>query len=121
MLEAKAIFVVYTDVDPSDEADFNIWYDTKHRPDFMALEGVVAMQRYKLCAGGQEVRRLDGEISKPRFLTLYHLDSTDTDAFAQRAAKAREGWLAEGRLFSKYHSFQTAVYEHLTTHNAKDL
>jgi hypothetical protein len=70
------------DIDPSDEADFNRWYDREHILERVAIEGFLEARRYVAHDG------------KPKYLCLY---STATfgvlDSPAYRAALANPtGW-----------------------------
>ena len=73
--KGTAIFLVYTDVDPQHEDEFNDWYDTEHLPELLAVPGIVAAARYEAVKGG------------PKYLAAYELESTDvlqTPAFKNR-------------------------------------
>lgn len=45
-LAAKAMLLTSMDVDPSDEADFNRWYDREHLRERVAIEGFLEARRY---------------------------------------------------------------------------
>ena len=46
-LKGKGIFMVFTDVDPNQEEEFNAWYDTEHISDVLAVPGVLSGARYR--------------------------------------------------------------------------
>jgi hypothetical protein len=55
----KGIFLVYTDVDPQHEAEFNDWYNTEHIAELLAVPGILAAARYEAAKGG------------PKYLAVY--------------------------------------------------
>lgn len=63
--EAPFHYVVATDVDAEDEADFNRWYDTEHMPGLAAVPGAVH------CA------RLASSDAGPRYHACYDLTGTE--------------------------------------------
>ncbi len=64
-LKGKGIFMVFTDVDPKHEEEFNAWYDTEHLSDVLAVPGVLSGARYSAYKGG------------PKYLAVYELSSSD--------------------------------------------
>jgi len=71
----QSVLLVYTDVDPEHEEDFNRWYDQVHLPDLLTIEGFLAARRYKL--SGPAPRNQDPPC---RYLAVYELASDDTRA-----------------------------------------
>jgi hypothetical protein len=63
--EAPFHYVVATDVEPQNEAEFNRWYDTEHMPGLAAVSGTVHCAR---------LRSLDGA---PRYHACYDLTSPE--------------------------------------------
>jgi antibiotic biosynthesis monooxygenase (ABM) superfamily enzyme len=63
--KGKGIFLVFTDVDPKHEEEFNAWYDTEHLGDLLKLPGFLAAARYVAVKGG------------PRYLAIYELATAD--------------------------------------------
>jgi hypothetical protein len=66
--KGKAIFLVYTDIDPKYEKyeeEFNAWYNTEHLPELLALPGFLNAARYVAYKGG------------PKYLAVYELDSLE--------------------------------------------
>ncbi len=57
------IFMVFTDVDPRYDEEFNAWYDTEHLADVLAVPGVLQGARYGAYKGG------------PHYLAVYELTS----------------------------------------------
>ncbi len=88
------------DIDPSDEADFNRWYDREHLEERVAIEGFLEARRYVADLTSVEVRgtrfSANGAIEDrsfapraplPKYLCLY---STETiDVFNSAAYKSR--------------------------------
>jgi len=63
--KGRGIFLVYTDVDPKYEEEFNAWYNTEHLPDLLRLPGFLEAARYVAYKGG------------PKYLAVYELESAD--------------------------------------------
>jgi hypothetical protein len=61
--KGNGIFLVYTDIDPKDEEEFNAWYNTEHLPDLLGLPGFLDAARYVAEKGG------------PKYLAIYELTS----------------------------------------------
>lgn len=52
--KGNAIFLVYTDIDPKYEEEFNAWYNTEHLPELLALPGFLNAARYVATKGGPQ-------------------------------------------------------------------
>jgi len=77
MAEGMGLFVVWTDVAPEAEAEFNQWYDTEHLPQLLSVPGFLAGRRYQAVEGA------------PRYITIY--DLVDADVYRSAAfLKIRE-------------------------------
>jgi hypothetical protein len=63
--KGKGIFLVYTDIDPKYEEEFNAWYDTEHLADLLSLPGFLDAARYVAEKGG------------PKYLAAYELTSAE--------------------------------------------
>ena len=63
--KGNGIFLVFTDIDPKWEEEFNAWYDTEHLPDLLKLPGFLDAARYVATKGG------------PKYLAVYELASAD--------------------------------------------
>jgi hypothetical protein len=64
------------------EADYNLWYDTKHLHDVVGIKGVVAATRYSLAQGIETLPGVGGPTQK--YLALYELEAEtveELDAF----------------------------------------
>ncbi|MGH2583704.1 MAG: DUF4286 family protein [Dehalococcoidia bacterium] len=84
----KSLLLVYTDVEPEHEEDFNRWYDDVHLPDVLSADGFISARRYKL--QGPEPRN---QQPASRYLAVYEIDTDDTKAAMASlgAALARVG------------------------------
>jgi hypothetical protein len=70
-LAGKGMLLTSMDIDPSDEAEFNRWYDREHLWERVAIEGFFEARRYVAHRGS------------PKYLSLY---STETFAVLDSAA-----------------------------------
>jgi hypothetical protein len=76
-LAGKAMLLTSMDIDPSDEADFNRWYDREHLEERVAIPGFL------------EARRYVAHQAAPKYLCLYSTQTFDVlDSPAYRAALA---------------------------------
>jgi hypothetical protein len=76
-LVGKGMLLTSMDVDPSDEADFNRWYDREHLEERVAIEGFIEARRYVAHRGS------------PKYLSLYSTETFDVlDSAAYRTALA---------------------------------
>jgi hypothetical protein len=74
-LAGKAMLLTSMDVDPSDEADFNRWYDREHLRERVAIEGFLEARRYVAHRGS------------PKYFCLYSTATFEVlDSPAYRAA-----------------------------------
>ena len=64
-LAGQGMLLTSMDIDPSDEADFNRWYDQEHLEERVAIEGFI------------EARRYVAEQGSPKYLCLYSTESID--------------------------------------------
>jgi hypothetical protein len=62
-MTAPGELLVWTDVDPAYEADFNIWYDREHMQERVAIPGFVFARRFQRIGGGR------------KYLALYRTES----------------------------------------------
>ncbi len=63
--KGQGIFLVYTDIEPQHEDEFNAWYNTEHLPELLSLPGFLDAARYEASKGG------------PRYLAVYELESAE--------------------------------------------
>ena len=76
-LAGKGMLLTSMDIDPSDEAEFNRWYDREHLEERVAIEGFLEARRYVSHQGS------------PKYLCLYSTATFDVlDSPAYRAKLA---------------------------------
>jgi hypothetical protein len=76
-LAGKAMLLTSMDIDPSDEAEFNRWYDREHLEERVAIDGFLEARRYVAHQGS------------PKYLCLYSTATFDVlDSPAYRAKLA---------------------------------
>jgi len=76
-LAGKGMLLTSMDIDPSDEAEFNRWYDREHLEERVAIDGFLEARRYVAHQGS------------PKYLCLYSTASIDVlDSRAYRAKLA---------------------------------
>jgi hypothetical protein len=63
--KGSALLMVFVDMDPEHDADFNAWYNEEHVPDLLQLPGFLNAARYEALLGG------------PRYLACYELESPE--------------------------------------------
>ena len=74
-LAGKGMLLTSMDIDPSDEAEFNRWYDREHLEERVAIDGFLEARRYVAHQGS------------PKYLCLYSTESFEVlDSPAYRAA-----------------------------------
>jgi hypothetical protein len=74
-LAGKGMLLTSMDIDPSDEADFNRWYDREHLIERVAIDGFL------------EARRYVAHQASPKYLSLYSTATFEVlDSPAYRAA-----------------------------------
>jgi hypothetical protein len=79
-LAGKGMLLTSMDVDPSDEAEFNRWYDREHLEERVAIEGFLEARRYVAEEG-----------SMPKYLSLYSTETFEVlDSPAYRTALANQ-------------------------------
>jgi hypothetical protein len=78
-LAGKGMLLTSMDIDPSDEAEFNRWYDREHLEERVAIEGFL------------EARRFVAHRGSPKYLSLYSTETFDVlDSPAYRKALANQ-------------------------------
>jgi hypothetical protein len=78
-LAGKGMLLTSMDIDPSDEADFNRWYDREHLEERVAIEGFLEARRYVAHEG------------RPKYLSLYSTATFEVlDGPAYRIALANQ-------------------------------
>src|SRR3979490_2668312 len=78
-LAGKGMLLTSMDIDPSDEAEFNRWYDREHLEERVAIDGFL------------EARRYVAQDGRPKYLSLYSTETFEVlDSPAYRAALANQ-------------------------------
>jgi hypothetical protein len=78
-LAGKGMLLTSMDIDASDEAEFNRWYDREHLLERVAIEGFLESRRYV------------AHEASPKYLSLYSTESFDVlDSLAYRTALASQ-------------------------------
>src|SRR3954471_18108324 len=78
-LAGKGMLLTSMDIDPSDEADFNRWYDREHLEERVAIVGFLEARRYVAHQGS------------PKYLCLYSTETFDVlDSPSYRSALANQ-------------------------------
>jgi hypothetical protein len=78
-LAGKGMLLTSMDIDPSDEAEFNRWYDREHLEERVAIEGFLEARRYVAHQGS------------PKYLSLYSTETFEVlDSPAYRNALANQ-------------------------------
>lgn len=63
--KGRGLLMVYTDVPPEHEDEFNRWYNEEHIPERLSIPGVLNAARYRAVQGG------------PKHLACYELDAPE--------------------------------------------
>src|SRR5580693_1475907 len=78
-LAGKGMLLTSMDIDPSDEAEFNRWYDREHLWERVAIEGFLEARRYVAHQGA------------PKYLSLYSTETFEVlDSATYRTALANQ-------------------------------
>jgi hypothetical protein len=78
-IAGKGMLLTSMDIDPSDEAEFNRWYDREHLEERVAIEGFLEARRYVAHQGA------------PKYLSLYSTETFEVlDSAAYRTALANQ-------------------------------
>lgn len=97
--KGTALLMVYVDIDPEHNADFNAWYNEEHVPDLLQLPGFLNAARYEATLGG------------PRYLACYELESVaamESEAF-QAYLETPSEWSQRISLANKGRNFTRLV------------
>jgi hypothetical protein len=85
-LAGKGMLITSMDVDPADEADFNLWYDREHLAERVGIEGFL------------EARRWIADEAEPKYFCTY-----STDRLEALSSPAYKAVLANQTEWSKKH------------------
>ena len=78
--KGRGILLVYSDIDPQYEEEYNAWYDTQHLPDLLAWPGFLDAARYVAVKGG------------PKYLAAYELESPEVIQRPEYVNRPRPPW-----------------------------
>lgn len=97
----RGILAVLTNcLEPAREADFNRWYDDVHIPDILGSGLCHAAYRYEIASPEvHEVKPVNGEAIKGKYLAIYETDSEDPVATAEQLKSLNEDWKLKGHGF----------------------
>jgi hypothetical protein len=96
-LAGKGMLLTSMDIDPSDEADFNRWYDREHLEERVAIDGFLEARRYVAHQGS------------PKYLCLYStktLNVLDSPAYRAKLASPTD-W--SGKTMARFKNMIRAV------------
>jgi hypothetical protein len=68
-MQGKALLLLWNDIAPSVEPEYNRWHSREHVPERVSVPGILAGRRYVRAGGGNESR-------DPKYLSIYELEST---------------------------------------------
>ena len=86
---AGGVSLVSMNVDPEREEEFNDWYNMEHIPHFNRLPGVIAARRFRATLG------------HPRYVALYHVETTNIYATPGWMAANETPWILRMRRFQR--------------------
>jgi hypothetical protein len=90
------LLMVWADIDPEFETEFNRWYDEEHLPRMLAISGFLNAGRYEAVKGG------------PKYLAIYELEDhnvlrssayLDSQKYQPSATRQKSGTSRIGRNF----------------------
>jgi hypothetical protein len=80
----RALLLVFSNATEGRDEEFNAWYDEVHVPEVLAVEGVVAAQRFDVAE--LELPEVEGVEPPPppvhRYLAVYELDRDGNEVMA---------------------------------------
>lgn len=88
---AKHLLIVTAEIDPSVEAEWNLWYDTVHLPDALACPGVLSGKRYVSTGSVGTTWRGDRTTNAARIYTAIY-EIADPDVVNTPEFQAMRGW-----------------------------
>ena len=86
---AGGVILVSMQPDPEREEEFNDWYNLEHIPFFNQLPGVITARRFRANAG------------HPKYVALYHVDTTDIYATRAWMVINETPWILRMRRFQR--------------------
>ena len=102
----KTVLVVTMEVDESDEAEFNKWYNEQHLPERMAIPGYVSARRFKLEG--------DNNSNALKYLCIWEMDDgspLQSEMYKSQNARPTELYLrVNGTIKSRTRGLYTQIY-----------
>ena len=98
--KGTGVMMVFVDIDPEMDADFNAWYNQEHVPDLLGMPGFLNAARYQALKGG------------PRYLACYELESVgalQTPEYLEIRRNPSE-WTRKMSLAVNGHNYARNVY-----------
>jgi len=96
MPDTDILFAVAHDVPPEKEDEFNAWYNTEHIPIMLErVPGFVTARRF-VAVQPQLPPRVSDWLIRPKYLTLYDLESEDvleSDIFLKETHSPWSSWV----------------------------
>jgi hypothetical protein len=96
MPDTEIVFAVAHDVPPEKEDEFNAWYNTEHIPIMLErVPGFVTARRF-VAVKPQLPPRVSDWLTRPKYLTLYDLESEDvleSDIFLRETHSPWSSWV----------------------------
>jgi hypothetical protein len=86
---AGGVILVSMNIDPAHEEEYNDWYNLEHIPHFNRLAGVIT------------ARRFHADTGNPRYVALYHVETTDIYATPGWMAANETPWILRMRRFQR--------------------
>jgi len=90
---AGGVILVSMDVDPDREEEFNDWYHTEHIPHLSRVPGVILARRFRAISGG------------PRYVALYHVETTDVYATPAWMVANETPWMLRMRRYQRNRTY----------------
>jgi len=106
MESGTGLLIVWTDIAPEYEAEFNEWYDKEHIPQLLSVPGFQTARRYQAIEG------------KPKYLAVYRLaDETVLRSDAFRAVR-EDPTTWTRKITPQFRNTQRGVFRQIFTHGA---
>jgi hypothetical protein len=96
------LLMVWTDVDPEFEAEFNRWYNTAYIPGYLAVPGCLGARRFIVVEG------------QPKYLTVYefeHARVSETEAWSR--ARSSNPWTRRVQPNLRHDDGSLGVYQRI--------
>jgi antibiotic biosynthesis monooxygenase (ABM) superfamily enzyme len=96
------LLMLWTDVDPEHEVEFNRWYNTVNVPDYLTVPGVIRARRFVVVEG------------QPKYLTVYEFERPDVPkSEAWNSVRDRNPWTHRIRPVMRLDAGSPAVFKRI--------